>query len=84
MPTFTINVVNETFSSSNNHEGASVDAAKAQALKAALGIGGEEIMGGKQFFAAEVKIGTANETVGRFVVSIGTSPLQIDDASRTE
>lgn len=84
MPTFTIDVVNETFSSSNNHEGPSLDAAKVQALKAALEIGAEEIIGGKQFFAAEVKIGSADETVGRFVVSIGTSPLQINDVSQSK
>lgn len=81
MPTFTIKIVNETFNSSNNHSGSSMDAAKTQALKGALAVGAEEIIGGKQFFAAEVKIDTANETVARFVVSIGTSPLQITDVN---
>jgi hypothetical protein len=77
MPIFTIKVVNETFSSSNEHEARSVDTATTQALRAALQIGTGEVLEGKQFFAAEVKVETANEVVGRFVVSIGASPLQI-------
>lgn len=77
MPTYTISVVNETFSSSNQHEESSVDVAAAQAVKAALEIGVEEVTSGKSFFAAEVKVGTATETVGRFVVSMGVSRLQI-------
>ena len=79
MPTFQISITNETFASSNSHDVHSLDDATAQALTAALRIGSEEVAGGKPFFAAEVKVGTANETVGRFVVSIGASPLAISD-----
>lgn len=77
MPTFQISIVNETFASSNDHEMHSLDDASAEALKAALQIGSDEVAGGKQFFAAEVKVETSNELVGRFVVSIGASPLAI-------
>ena len=77
MPTFQINIVNETFTSSNNHEGLTLDDATAQALKGALDIGTDEIVRGKQFFAAEVTVASANEVVGRFIVSVGASPLVI-------
>lgn len=77
MPSFQITIDNETFSSSNNHEVHSLDAASAQALSAALRIGSDEVLAGNKFFAAEVKVETANEVVGRFVVSIGTSSLII-------
>lgn len=79
MATFTIRVVNEDFSSSNEHETDSPDDARVQALKAALEIGADEVLSGKHFFAAEVKVETANQTVGRFVVSVGASPLVITD-----
>lgn len=77
MPTFTISVVNETFASSNQHEMTTLDNATAQALQAALQIGAEEIVAGKPFFAAEVKVESANQVVGRFMVSVGSSRLMI-------
>lgn len=77
MPTFQITIVNETFSSSNNHEVQSLDSATSQALSAALRIGSDEVIGGNKFFAAEIKVETANEVVSRFVVSIGTTALAI-------
>jgi len=70
MATFQISITNDTFASSNSQEVHSLDAATAQALKAALQIGSDEVVGGKRFFAAEVKVETANETVRRFVVSM--------------
>ena len=76
MPTFTISVVDETFSASEEYEGPSADAAVTQAIKAALQIGAEEVVSGKPFFVAEVKVANGGETVTRYVVSIGASPLQ--------
>lgn len=75
MPNFTVSVVNESFSSSNQHDALSAEKAKAEALEAALQIGVAEVAAGKPFFAAEVKVETANQVVGRFVVSVGSSPL---------
>ena len=75
MPSFQISIVNETFTSSNNHDGLSLDDATAQAIKGALQIGSDEVVRGKQFFAAEVTVKSANEMVGRFIVSVGASPL---------
>ena len=77
MPTFQISVVNETFTSSDSQEVNSLDEATARALRAALQIGSEEVAGGKKFFAAEVKVESANEVLSRFIVSIGASPLSL-------
>lgn len=77
MPTFTISIVNETFAESNDHDITSIDTAKASALRGALEIGVDEIVAGKQFFGAEVKVETANQSIARFVVSVGASPLAI-------
>lgn len=80
MPTFCITVVNETFHSSNHHEAATATEAQQRAVKAALEIGIEEVSKGKPFFGAEVKIEDGDELVGRFVVSMGASPLQTSAA----
>lgn len=77
MAIYTISIDNETFSSSDKHEGHSLDTATAQALEGALRIGAEEVVRGEKFFAAEVKVETEDQLVRRFVVSIGASPLQI-------
>lgn len=77
MPIFTISVVNETFAASDQHDVASLDSATAEALRAALQIGTDEVVGGERFFAAEVKVETANEVVRRFIVSVGASPISI-------
>ena len=77
MPVFTIRIVNEHFAQSNNHEVHSLDRASSQALRGALEIGVDEVVNGKSFFAAEIRVETANEVVGRFMVSIGASPLQL-------
>jgi len=79
MPTFQIRITNETFASTNNHEGHSLDDVTVQAIKAALQIGTEEVAAGKDFFGAEVKVETANEVVKRFIVSVGASPLTLND-----
>ena len=76
MPTFRITVINEKFSATDDHELASRDEAHRHGVKGALAIGADEIWNGKRFFGAEVKIEEGGEVVGRFVVSIGSSPLQ--------
>ena len=77
MPIFTISVVNESFTASDEHDVPSLDRATAEALRAALQIGTDEVVGGERFFAAEVKVETANEVVGRFIVSVGASPISL-------
>ena len=76
MPTYRISVTNQTFRSRNEHECSSTDAARKHGIKAALAIGSDEIINGKPFFGAEVCVELGDETLGRFVVSIGASPLQ--------
>jgi hypothetical protein len=77
MPTFKISVTNESFAATDQHDVASLDTATAEAIRAALQIGTDEVVAGKQFFAAEVKVEAANEVVRRFVVSLGASRLAL-------
>ncbi len=76
MPPFRITVVNENVTASDEHDLATADAAQREAIRAALQIGTEEIINGKPFFGAEVKVENDSQVVERFVVSIGVSPLQ--------
>jgi hypothetical protein len=80
MPTFRVTVLNETFESCNQHEASTVSDAYQRAIKGALEIGIEEISKGKSFFGAEVKVESGDVLVGRYVVSVGASPLQAPQA----
>lgn len=76
MPKFLVTVVNETYESRNQHEAATSNDAYQQAIRGALEIGVEEVSKGKPFFGAEVRVENHDSLVGRFVVSVGASPLQ--------
>ena len=76
MPTYTISVINHTFAARNEHEMPSLDEAGKQGIKSALAIGSEEILEGKPFFAAEIRIEEGDETLSRFIVSVGATPIQ--------
>ena len=67
---------NQTFTASEEHDLPSFDVAREQGIKAALDIGTEEVAKGNPFFAAEVLVGNGDETLARFVVSIGASSIQ--------
>lgn len=76
MPTFRISVINQTFRSSNEHDLPTLDAARKHGIRAALAIGTDEVADGHPFFGAEVRVEDGEEMLGRFVVSVGASPLQ--------
>ena len=76
MHTFRITVINQTFRASNDDEFASLADASRQGIKSALEIGMDEVVNGKPFFGAEIKIEKMDETVGRYIVSVGVTPIQ--------
>lgn len=76
MPIYTISVANSEFRVSNDHETRSLEEVHRLALKGGLEMGLEEVASGKPFFGAEVTILEDSRVVDRFLVSIGTSPLQ--------
>ena len=75
VPMFRISVHNQHFSACNEQELATVELARKQAIKGALQIGMTEVTEEKQFFGAEVCIDSDGKQLGRFIVSIGVSPL---------
>ena len=76
MPTYRVTVVNQTFTACNDHELPSMEEARRQGISAALAIGAAEVSGGQPYFGAEVRIQDGNDTLCRFVVSVGASQLQ--------
>ncbi|MFL6740885.1 MAG: hypothetical protein ACJ8EI_03100 [Sphingomicrobium sp.] len=76
MPPFRISVINQHSASSDEHHLSTEEEAEREAIKAALQIGTDEVIKGKPFFGAEAKVERDGQLVGRFVVSIGVSPLR--------
>lgn len=76
MPPFRISVTNENFQTTNDHDFASLAAAIDHAIRGALNIGTDEIVGGKSYFGAEVTVKQDGAEGARFVVSAGVSALR--------
>lgn len=76
MPTFQIRVINTDYDDSSEVDRPSTDEARAEALKAALQIGVEEVCNGSPFFGAEVCIESGSEVLERMIVAVGVSPLR--------
>ena len=76
MPTYRIKVVNRDFTSNEDIDALTPEAARADALRGALNIGIDEICGGKMFFGAEITIQVDDGAPERLMVAIGSSPLQ--------
>ena len=76
MPNYRVSVINQTFRACNEHDLQTLDDAREQGIKSALEIGADEVAKGKPFFGAEVRVENGGELLGRYVVSVGFSPLQ--------
>ena len=76
MRTFHIRVVNEHFSSTNEHKCDDVPGAWKEAISGALAIAAEQVSHGNPFFGAEVVLDEGKTRIGRYVISVGASPLK--------
>lgn len=76
MRTFHIQVINEHFSSTNEHKCGDVSAAWKEAIGGALAIAAEQVSHGNPFFGAEIVLTEGKQRIGRYVVSVGASPLK--------
>lgn len=75
MPNFQITIINEEFSSSNEHKCLDQEAARRHAIQSALAIGAEQVAAGRPFFAAHVSIREEGRALMHLVVSLGAAPL---------
>lgn len=76
MATYHVTVVNEHYVSSNEHQCNDVADAWRHAIKSAVQIASEEVSHGNPLFAAEVVLDEGKKRIGRYVISVGVSPLK--------
>ena len=76
MPTYQVSIINEHFSQSAEQESPDVIKAWQDAIGAAIAIAADQVSHGSPFFGAEVTLAEGNKQIGRYVVSVGASPLK--------
>jgi hypothetical protein len=76
MATYRVSIVNEHFTQSGEHEAPDVVHAWQGAIKSAIAIGADQVSHGNPFFGAEVTLEEGNKQIGRYVVSVGATPLK--------
>ena len=76
MPNYRLSIINEHFSQEGEHEATDVVAAWQKAISAAIEIAADQVSHGNPFFGAEVKLEEGNKQIGRYVVSVGATPLK--------
>jgi hypothetical protein len=76
MPTYSIEIVNEHFSQSGELEAPDNVKAWQNAIASAISIASEQVSHGNPFFGAEVTLQEGNKQIGRYVVSVGATPLK--------
>ena len=76
MPTYRLSIVNEHFSQSADQEARDVVDAWHKAIRATIVIAADQVSHGNPFFGAELTLKQGNKKIGRYVVSVGATPLQ--------
>jgi len=76
MPTFDITIVNEHFEQSAELEAPDVATAWQRAIESTITIAADQVTHGNPFFGAEVTLAKGSERIGRYVVSVGATPLK--------
>jgi hypothetical protein len=76
MPTFRISIVNEHFSQEAEEEAPDHVQAWQHAIGAAIEIAKDQVSHGNPFFGAEVTLEKGNKQIGRYIVSVGATPLK--------
>jgi hypothetical protein len=76
VPTYSVTIVNGHFTSSVEQEAADVTKAWQSAISSAVAIAADQVSHGNPFFGAEVTLDEGNKRIGRYVVSVGATPLK--------
>lgn len=76
MPTFQLEIVNEHFQQSGELQAADVSGAWTKALESGISIAADQVSHGNPFFGAEITLTKGDERVGRYVLSVGATPLK--------
>lgn len=76
MATYRLSIVNEHFADTADLKATDEVHAWKEAIKSAITIAADQVSHGAPFFGAEVRLETGKTLVGRYVVSVGCSPLK--------
>jgi hypothetical protein len=76
MPTYRVSIVNEHFSACEEQQAPDVAKAWQKAIGSAIAIAADQVSHGNPFFGAEVTLQEGNKQIGRYVVSVGATPLK--------
>jgi len=76
MPTYRVSIINEHFSQDGQHEAPDTVTAWKKAIKATIEIAADQVSHGNPFFGAEVRLEDGDKQIGRYVVSVGATPLK--------
>ena len=76
MATYRLSIVNEHFSDTVDLKATDAVRAWQEAIKSAIIIAADQVSHGSPFFGAEVRLEEGKKLVGRYVVSVGATPLK--------
>lgn len=76
MANYRLSIINEHFSDTAELRATDVVRAWQEAIKTAITIAADQVSHGSPFFGAEVRLEDGEKLVGRYVVSVGATPLK--------
>lgn len=76
MPSYTVTIVNEHFSQTGEQEAPDNAEVWKTAISSAIAIAADQVSHGNPFFGAEVTVAQGEEQIGRYLVSVGATPLK--------
>jgi hypothetical protein len=76
MTTNRLSIINEHFSGTSDLKATDEMRAWQEAIKSAITIAADQVSHGNPFFGAEIRLEEGEKLVGRYVVSVGATPLK--------
>ena len=76
MPKYTVTIVNEHFSQTGEQDSPDNVSVWKAAISTAITIAADQVSHGNPFFGAEVTVRQGKEQIGRYLVSVGATPLK--------
>ncbi|HEX8415799.1 MAG TPA: hypothetical protein VF637_18240 [Sphingomicrobium sp.] len=76
MPTYRLSIVNEHYSDTADLKANDMMSAWKEAIASAIHIAADQVSHGAPFFGAEVRLEEDDKLVGRYIVSVGATPLK--------
>lgn len=76
MNSYELKIINEHFSQAGEMEAADDIKAWQKAIASTIEIAADQVSHGSPFFGAEVILSHGNKQIGRYVVSVGATPLK--------